>query len=53
MIKGHLRGWLGFLILLVMFYYKARREEMFLRQEFGPGFDEHARRTGMFLPKWT
>jgi protein-S-isoprenylcysteine O-methyltransferase Ste14 len=41
------------LILLVMFYYKARREEMFLRQEFGPGFDEHARRTGMFLPKWT
>jgi protein-S-isoprenylcysteine O-methyltransferase Ste14 len=53
MIQGHLRGWLGFLILLAMFYYKARREEKFLRQEFGPGFEEHARRTGMFLPKWT
>jgi protein-S-isoprenylcysteine O-methyltransferase Ste14 len=53
MIKGHLRGWIGFLVILVMFYYKARREEQFLRQEFGSGFEEHTRRTGMFLPKWT
>ena len=53
MIKGHIRGWLGFVVLVVMFYYKARREEDFLRQEFGTGFEEHARRTGMFLPKWT
>jgi len=50
-IKGHLRGWVGFLIVLTAFYFKARREEGFLRQEFGDGFEEHARRTGMFLPK--
>jgi protein-S-isoprenylcysteine O-methyltransferase Ste14 len=53
MIKGHVRGLIGFSILWVMFYFKARREESFLRQEFGAGFEEHARRTGMFLPKWT
>jgi protein-S-isoprenylcysteine O-methyltransferase Ste14 len=53
MIKGHLRGWIGFLIVLAAFYFKARREEVFLRREFGKGFEEHARRTGMFLPKWT
>ena len=51
MIRGHLRGWLGFAIVLASFYFKARREERFLRQEFGAGFEEHARHTGMFLPK--
>jgi protein-S-isoprenylcysteine O-methyltransferase Ste14 len=50
-IKGHMRGWLGFLIVFAAFYFKARREEAFLRQEFGDGFEEHAKRTGMFLPK--
>lgn len=53
LIKGHLRGWLGFAVVLATFYFKARREEDFLRQEFGQGFEEHARNTGMFLPKWT
>lgn len=53
MIKGHLRGWIGFLIVWATFYLKARREESFLRQEFGAGFEEHTRRTGMFLPKLT
>jgi len=53
MIRGHLRGWLGFAIVWLSFYIKARREERFLRQEFGEGFEEHTRNTGMFLPKWT
>jgi protein-S-isoprenylcysteine O-methyltransferase Ste14 len=53
MINGHVRGWLGFVIVWLTFYFKARREERFLRQEFGEGFEEHARNTGMFLPKWT
>jgi protein-S-isoprenylcysteine O-methyltransferase Ste14 len=53
LIKGHLRGWFGFAVILGTFYFKARREERFLRQEFGPGFEEHMRTTGMFLPKWT
>jgi protein-S-isoprenylcysteine O-methyltransferase Ste14 len=52
MIKGHFRGWIGFAIVWAAFYYKARREERLLHQEFGAGFEEHSRRTGMFLPKW-
>lgn len=53
LIKGHLRGWMGFAIVFAAFYLKARREERFLREEFGAGFDEHSQQTGMFLPKWT
>jgi protein-S-isoprenylcysteine O-methyltransferase Ste14 len=52
MIKGHMRGWMGFLIVGASYYFKARREERFLRQEFGEGFEEHARHTGMFFPNW-
>ena len=52
MIMGHLLSWLGFLIVWATFYLKARREEGFLRQEFGDAFEEHARHTGMFFPKW-
>jgi protein-S-isoprenylcysteine O-methyltransferase Ste14 len=53
LIKGHLSGMLGFVVLWLSFYFKARREENFLRQEFGPGFEEHLKQTGMFLPKLT
>lgn len=53
MIKGHLRGWIGLAIVFAGFYFKARREERFLREEFGAGFEEHSQQTGMFLPKWT
>ena len=53
MVRGHMRGWLGFAIVWLSFYVKARREENFLRQEFGDGFEEHARQTGMFLPRLT
>jgi protein-S-isoprenylcysteine O-methyltransferase Ste14 len=42
MIRGHLRGWIGMTIVAATFYFKARREERFLRQEFGAGFEEHA-----------
>jgi protein-S-isoprenylcysteine O-methyltransferase Ste14 len=53
LIKGHIRAWLALAVLWVTFYFKARREERFLRQEFGADYAEHARHTGMFLPKWT
>ena len=53
LIRGHLRGYLGFVIVLATFYFKARREESFLRKEFGEGFEAHTRDTGMFLPKLT
>ena len=49
------RGWLGARFLpvseaLVSFYYKAKKEERFLAEEFGDSFCEHRRQTGMFLP---
>ena len=53
LIEGRVRGWLGLALVWVTFYFKARREEKFLRQEFGNGFEEHARSTGMFFPKLT
>jgi protein-S-isoprenylcysteine O-methyltransferase Ste14 len=48
--RGELRGLLAVAIALTAFYFKARKEERWLQQEFGASFDEHARRTGMFLP---
>lgn len=38
-------------ILLVSFWFKARREEALLAGEFGAAFEEHRRSTGFFLPK--
>jgi protein-S-isoprenylcysteine O-methyltransferase Ste14 len=52
-IRGYLIGFVGAGLVLLGFYIKARKEESFLREEFGAGFDEHARQTGMFLPKFT
>ena len=51
MIHGQLRDLLCFAILYVTFYFKAKREESFLQQEFGPSFVEHLSHTGMFWPK--
>jgi protein-S-isoprenylcysteine O-methyltransferase Ste14 len=48
---GEVRGLLAVVACLLSFYIKARREESFLSQEFGPAFAEHRRHTGMFLPK--
>jgi protein-S-isoprenylcysteine O-methyltransferase Ste14 len=48
---GQVRGLIALTIALLSFYSKARREESFLAQEFGSGFTEHQRHTGMFLPR--
>ena len=48
---GEVRGLIGVAIGWLSFYIKARREESFLTEEFGPAFAEHQRHTGMFLPK--
>ena len=53
MIQGLLSGIIGFLLVLLALFRKARREESFLSQEFGEGFMEHRRHTGMFLPRFT
>jgi protein-S-isoprenylcysteine O-methyltransferase Ste14 len=44
-------GLLGFAIVFFALWRKAKREESFLSQEFGPAFDEHRQHTGMFLPR--
>jgi protein-S-isoprenylcysteine O-methyltransferase Ste14 len=48
---GEVRALLAVGITWVSFYVKARREESFLTQEFGPKFQEHLQHTGMFLPR--
>jgi protein-S-isoprenylcysteine O-methyltransferase Ste14 len=50
---GQVRGLIGFLVIWLSFYVKARREESFLAQEFGANFNEHTQHTGMFLPKFS
>ena len=51
--SGQVRALLAVVIVWLSFYVKARREESFLSQEFGPGFAEHKQRTGMFLPRFS
>jgi protein-S-isoprenylcysteine O-methyltransferase Ste14 len=46
-------GLLGFVMVVLALYRKARREESFLSQEFGDAFTEHRQHTGMFLPRWS
>ena len=50
---GEVRGLLALLMAWASFYVKARREESFLAQEFGPRFAEHSEHTGMFLPRFS
>ncbi len=38
-------------ILVALYARLARREEMDMRAEFGPAYDEYRARTGMFLPR--
>jgi len=53
MLQGELRAFLGFALVLFALYRKAKREERFLAEEFGEGFAEHAKHTGMFLPRFS
>ncbi|GAC1637390.1 MAG: isoprenylcysteine carboxylmethyltransferase family protein [Candidatus Acidiferrum sp.] len=53
LLQGEVRALLGFLLVLLALYRKAKREERFLSEEFGEGFAEHAKHTGMFLPRFS
>jgi len=53
LLEGEVRAFLGFLMVLLALYRKAKREERFLSEEFGDGFAEHAKHTGMFLPRFS
>jgi protein-S-isoprenylcysteine O-methyltransferase Ste14 len=50
---AQVRGFLAFFLVWVCLYAKARREESFLRDEFGDRFAAHVSHTGMFLPKFS
>lgn len=50
---GEVCGLIGLGVVWLSFYIKARREESFLAEEFGPRFAEHQRHTGMFLPRFS
>jgi protein-S-isoprenylcysteine O-methyltransferase Ste14 len=50
---AQVRGFIAVGLAFVSFYVKARREESFLKTEFGDRFAEHAERTGMFLPRFS
>jgi len=51
--QGEWRGLLAFLIALVAWSIKARKEESWLREEFGVQFEEYSRHTGFLLPRVT
>jgi protein-S-isoprenylcysteine O-methyltransferase Ste14 len=53
LLVGTYRGVLAFALILVSLIFKARREEALLTREFGAAFDEHRRRTGFFLPRFS
>ena len=50
---GEYRAILGFSIILLGFFKKARKEELFLQTQFGGDFDEHKRQTGFFFPRFS
>jgi protein-S-isoprenylcysteine O-methyltransferase Ste14 len=52
-VGGQVRGLVAMAVVWLSFLIKARQEEKFLAQEFGAKFEEHARHTGMFLPKFS
>jgi protein-S-isoprenylcysteine O-methyltransferase Ste14 len=52
-VGGQVRGLIAMAAVWLSFFIKARREEKFLAQGFGPKFEEHTQHTGMFLPKFS
>lgn len=48
---GEWRGLIAFLLLLINYAIKARKEERLLAAQFGPGFAQHLSRTGFLLPR--
>ncbi len=50
-VMGEWRGLLAVVIATTGFWFKAKREERLLEEEFGARFEEHRRRTGFLLPR--
>jgi len=50
---GRYRALFAFVIVLLGFIWKSKREEALLAGQFGAKFEEHRRHTGFFLPKFS
>lgn len=50
---GRYRGLVAFVIILLGFTWKSKKEEALLAGEFGEAFEEHRRHTGFFLPRFS
>jgi protein-S-isoprenylcysteine O-methyltransferase Ste14 len=50
---GEWRALVGAAVMWTSYFFKARREEALLSGEFGAAFQDHLRRTGMFLPRFS
>jgi protein-S-isoprenylcysteine O-methyltransferase Ste14 len=48
---GELRGFIALALSVSAFYYKARKEERYLKTEFGDKYRDYAKRTGRLFPK--
>jgi len=51
--QGEWRGLLALAIAFIVWSIKARKEESWLRDEFGAQFEEYSQRTGFLLPRLT
>ena len=49
-IEGTLVAWAGAAVMAGAWYWKARQEEDFLREELGPAYDDYAGRVAMLIP---
>jgi protein-S-isoprenylcysteine O-methyltransferase Ste14 len=49
---GEVRSVLGFLLIVLGYWIKARTEERMLSAQFGAAFREHCRHTGFLIPKF-
>jgi len=53
LVEGEYRALIGFALALYGFTRKAKKEETFLAAQFGADFEDHRRKTGFFLPKFS
>ncbi|MFI5235574.1 MAG: methyltransferase family protein [Gemmatimonadales bacterium] len=50
---GRWRALVGFGVIFACFWIRSLKEERWMRQEFGPAYDDYARTSGHFIPRIT
>jgi protein-S-isoprenylcysteine O-methyltransferase Ste14 len=51
LVLGEWRGWVALALVAVAFTIKAKREERFLADEFGGGYEQYRQSAGFLLPR--